>query len=417
MPYASIRQRFACCASALLILLLAGCISNETIQTLRTDISRLDSQLTAFKTQIHTDITLTQRVDATTSALTRLNALASTLGEDLRRQNAKTAQAISELHATLTDTSARLAQFQTALSRTDTTATQTTASLTERITHAQQTQTDLALTLQRLANDLRTLTGHADTTNNALQQIQAQLTESKDRMNRIEFTVTQSAILAKHASAASQFTTTSVNTSMKNMADQINAAIDWIQRSTPHQATPPPASTTPAAETSRQDPHNSPSTPLPPQPKAPEPSGKAVPKNHSRRTATDTRPANAMQSLDPHDPYQRGLTAYTDNRFTEAIADFQAVLTQSPPHPLAHQARYWLAEAYYRTQHYPEAIQSFALFLSSPTPDSKAPAALLQTARAMKAAGYKDISSQLTLLIERYPNSQEATTAKQLMGQ
>lgn len=417
MPYASIHQRFACCASALLLLLLTGCVSNETIQTIRTDLSKLNSELTAFKTQIHTDFTLTQRVDDTTSALTRLNALASTLGEDLRRQNAKTTQAISELHATLTDTSARLAQLQTALSRTDTTATQTTASLTERVTRAQQTQTDLALTLHRLANDLRTLTGHADTTNNALQQLQTQLTESKDRMNRIEFSVTQSAILAKDASAASHLTTTSVNTSMKNMADQINAAIDWIQRSTPHQATPPPTPTPPSANMPRQDPHNSPSTPLPPQPKAPEPSGKATPKNHSHRTATDARPASVTQPPSPHDPYQRGLAAYTDNRFTEAIADFQAVLAQSPPHPLAHQARYWLAEAYYRTQHYPEAIQSFALFLSSPTPDSKAPAALLQTARAMKAAGYQDFNSQLTLLIERYPNSQEATTAKQLMGQ
>lgn len=415
MSYSLTSRRSASQASALLILLLTGCVSDETIQTIRTDLSKLGSELAALKTQVHTDISLTQRVDETASALTDLNVRASTLRDDLRRQDADSTHTINELRATLTEASTRLAQLETALSRTDTTVAQTAASLTERLTQAQHSQTDLVLTLQRLANDLRTLTGRADVTDHTLQQVQAQLTESKERINRLEFSATQSAILAKEASAASQLATKSVNTSLQNMAEQINTAIEWIQRSTPGQATQPSAPIPPSANTPQQSPNNSTITPPAPKSKAPEPSHKATPENHSRRPATEAHPASATQPADPHDPYRRGLAAYAHDQFTEAMADFQAVLAQSPPHPLSHQARYWLGEAYYHTQRYPEAIQSFAFFLSAPTPDSKAPAALLQTARAMKAAGYKDVNDQLSLLIERYPHSPEAIMARQLM--
>lgn len=64
--------------------------------------------------------------------------------------------------------------------------------------------------------------------------------------------------------------------------------------------------------------------------------------------------------------FNRGIELYNDRDLDNAITHFQKSLNEARDKTLASDAKFWIAEAFYRKQNLPEAIKSYKDFLFSP---------------------------------------------------
>lgn len=305
----------------------------------------------------------------------------------------------------------------------------------ERLTQAQQGQADLAARLEALGAHVRAIKGQADTTEHHVERLQAQVKEAGDRLSRVEFTAAQAAMMAQQASSTSQLTAQSAQTALQSMAEQINAALRGPpapQAQPPGGQTsersggavsPPTQRTTGLAPltTLTTDPGTSTSPtqdPLPDNGQARTNRGlrTITPRETTSTTASPSGNGAPVQS-DAETAYRLALTAFTHQRYTEAVSGFLALMEHYPDSILTTLGRYWLGEAQYALQAYPEAADAFRRFLAAQPSGPRTPPALLKLGLIAQAGGnVSEAKERFTTLTRQHSTSHEATVARGLLA-
>ncbi len=111
--------------------------------------------------------------------------------------------------------------------------------------------------------------------------------------------------------------------------------------------------------------------------------------------------------------YDQAYLDLTRGNYALAILGFRDCLRRSPATELSDNAQYWIGESYYAQSDFEMANQEFMKLLAQYTKGDKAPAALLKIGYSY--ARLNDTTSSVRYLrqvIEQYPNSDEATLAK-----
>lgn len=78
------------------------------------------------------------------------------------------------------------------------------------------------------------------------------------------------------------------------------------------------------------------------------------------------------------DNYQAAFELLKDQRYDDAAMAFRQFLASYPDSPLAANAQYWLAESYYVTQNFEEALRQFETVIENYPRSQKVPDALLK---------------------------------------
>jgi len=113
------------------------------------------------------------------------------------------------------------------------------------------------------------------------------------------------------------------------------------------------------------------------------------------------------------DVYMDAYEAYSVERFNEAKEKFQSLLKDYPENEYSDNARFWIAEIYYKEKNYEDAILAYEELLKKNPQSNKVPTAMLKQALAFyELKDEKTAKIILEKLLARYPNSEEAKLAK-----
>ncbi|KAF4529473.1 hypothetical protein B566_EDAN018749 [Ephemera danica] len=127
--------------------------------------------------------------------------------------------------------------------------------------------------------------------------------------------------------------------------------------------------------------------------------------------ATATPAVDTATSL-----YEAGVKSFDQGKHKEAIISFQDFTKSFPKHKLAGNAQFWMGESYYQMKEYPRAALAYQDVITKYPGSAKFQAAMLKQGMALSSAGKKEAGRErLQELVKRYPNSPEATRAKQLL--
>lgn len=116
---------------------------------------------------------------------------------------------------------------------------------------------------------------------------------------------------------------------------------------------------------------------------------------------------------DVRDIYMEAYKTYKAGKIKEAREKFMTVLKDYPENEYSDNARFWVAETYYKEKAYEDAILAYEELLRKNPESNKAPAALLKQGLAFYAIK-EDEFGRITLekLIKKFPNSEEAKLAR-----
>ncbi len=142
--------------------------------------------------------------------------------------------------------------------------------------------------------------------------------------------------------------------------------------------------------------------------------------------AAQTKAAQAAQAQEqqqaaqtPQAVYDTAYGDYQNGNFNYAIKVFTSFLQKFPDDPLAGNAQFWIGEAYFKQMDYDQAILAYEKVVKNYPKSLKAPSALLQQGISFtKTKGPDDKKVAAALfkqVIEKYPDSPEAKTAKSLL--
>lgn len=111
--------------------------------------------------------------------------------------------------------------------------------------------------------------------------------------------------------------------------------------------------------------------------------------------------------------YEEAWKLLEQKEYRASIAQFKEFLRKYPKNEYADNAQYWIGESYYALREFDQAILEFDLVRRNYPEGDKVPASLLKLGFAFAELGDK-VDARLILqeLVERYPQSQEATKAK-----
>ena len=124
-------------------------------------------------------------------------------------------------------------------------------------------------------------------------------------------------------------------------------------------------------------------------------------------------PVEAAQQL-----YESGIKAFDQRRYKDAVGIFKDFTANYPSHSLSSNAHFWEGESYYQMKDYGRAALAYQEVIDKYKSSQKYQASLLKQGLALHSAGKKDAAKQrLNDLIKRYPNSAEASRAKQFLAQ
>lgn len=131
----------------------------------------------------------------------------------------------------------------------------------------------------------------------------------------------------------------------------------------------------------------------------------------------DRPPAEASVSAAETKSYEAALNQFKLGNYPLAISTFQGFLVTYPQSKLAPSAQYWIGNAYYAQRDFKNAIAAQQRVVAQWPDDPKAPDALLNIASSQEAAGdRRGAQKSLETLLQRYPSSQAAASAKQRMA-
>ncbi len=130
--------------------------------------------------------------------------------------------------------------------------------------------------------------------------------------------------------------------------------------------------------------------------------------------AAVTPPADAPPSPEETKAYEAALNQFKLGSYPLAVSALQGMLVTYPNSKLAPNAQYWIGMAHAAQRDYKNAILAQQKVLTVWPNDAKAPDAMLNIANSQEALGDRR-GAQRTLegLLEKYPTSQAAASAKQ----
>ena len=112
--------------------------------------------------------------------------------------------------------------------------------------------------------------------------------------------------------------------------------------------------------------------------------------------------------------YEAALAAFKAGRYKDAITAFQAFGAAHGSSALLPNAQYWTASSHYQLKDYKKAVEVFAKVAATWPNDPKAADALLAEGNALMEMGdSKGAKQVLTALMNQYPGTPAALTAKQ----
>lgn len=139
-----------------------------------------------------------------------------------------------------------------------------------------------------------------------------------------------------------------------------------------------------------------------------EPSGSGPEGKSEESTEADT----------PESVYNRAKKLFDDQKFEQARGVFKEFLKKYPDSDKADNARFWIADSYYREKWYEKAILEYQKVIEDYEDGNKVPAAFLKQGYAFSNLG-ENANARLIFneLIKKYPDSKEAEIAeKKLEG-
>jgi tol-pal system protein YbgF len=124
--------------------------------------------------------------------------------------------------------------------------------------------------------------------------------------------------------------------------------------------------------------------------------------------------AGAGGAVDEFALYNAAVADYSQQRYDLAQRGFQEYLRLYPDGPSAADAQFWIGQIAFDQRRFDVAIAEFRKVVAGHAQSSKAPLALRKIGDAYRAMGQEDRAQDAyRQLIQRYPNSQEAQTARQ----
>lgn len=112
--------------------------------------------------------------------------------------------------------------------------------------------------------------------------------------------------------------------------------------------------------------------------------------------------------------YRNAIVLYGQNKLSEARRAFQEVYEADQQGDLADNALFWIGETYFAAKDYVNALRFYGRVVTDYADQNKAPDALFKTALAQERTGDLALARRtLQQVIERYPYSSSASTAKQ----
>lgn len=129
-------------------------------------------------------------------------------------------------------------------------------------------------------------------------------------------------------------------------------------------------------------------------------------------SASDTPSATTMKGSQAY--YYQALDTLNAGRYKQAIQQFQSFLTQYPDEPLASNAQYWQAEAYYVIRNFSAARAGFKKVINNYHHSPKIADALLKSGFIdYEQSRWKQARKQLNQVIKKYPDSSASRLAQQ----
>ena len=115
----------------------------------------------------------------------------------------------------------------------------------------------------------------------------------------------------------------------------------------------------------------------------------------------------------PEALYKQAKSHFDDENFEQARKSFEEFLSRYPESDKADNARFWIADSYYREQWYEKAILEYQKVIEEYSEGNKVPAALLKQGYAFSSLG-ENANARLILneLIKNHPDSKEAKIAE-----
>ena len=114
------------------------------------------------------------------------------------------------------------------------------------------------------------------------------------------------------------------------------------------------------------------------------------------------------------DNYQAAFELLKEQRYEQAAMAFQQFLVTYPDSQLADNAQYWLAESYYVTDEFAEALQQFNVVISRHPRSRKVPDALLKMGYCnYELERWDDARTALTRVQADFPDTTAARLAEQ----
>jgi tol-pal system protein YbgF len=130
-----------------------------------------------------------------------------------------------------------------------------------------------------------------------------------------------------------------------------------------------------------------------------------------------TEDVKEARKPDVKDIYMAGYQAYKEGKTVEAREKLSSVLKDYPGNEYSDNARFWIAESFYKDGNYEDAILAYEeIFKKNPKSD-KVPSALLKQGLAFyELKDAKTGKIILDKLIETYPDSEQAKAARKKIG-
>ncbi len=120
-----------------------------------------------------------------------------------------------------------------------------------------------------------------------------------------------------------------------------------------------------------------------------------------------------VEKPDMKEVYMTAYEAFKAGKTKEARDMFISFLKDYPDNEYSDNARFWIAESYYKDGNYDDAILAYEELLRKSPESDKIPAAMLKQGMAFYELKDKKTGRLiLERLIEKFPDSEQATTAK-----
>lgn len=114
------------------------------------------------------------------------------------------------------------------------------------------------------------------------------------------------------------------------------------------------------------------------------------------------------------DNYQAAFELLKEQRYEDAAAAFKQFLTSYPDSQLSDNAQYWLAESYYVTDEFDEALRHFTVVIDDYPRSRKVPDALLKVGYANYELGrWEDARTALSRVQREFADTTAARLAEQ----